>query len=203
MIQSKIVRTEQDVLIGEHVQLEPMTQKHREGLRAAANYEKIWLYMPHKAMNELFDPWFDECLDWMVSGTQITYVVRRKKDQLVIGATAYYDIQKEHKRLSLGYSWYSPDVWGSAVNPEAKYLMLAQAFESWLINRVEIGTDSRNKHSYQAIKKLGAVEEGLLRQHMILHGNVVTDTIVFSILAEEWPTVKTQLLQRLESICTA
>ena len=77
--------------------------------------------------------------------------------------------------------------------------MLSQAFEQWSINRVEIGTDSRNVRSYKAIKKLGATEEGLLRQHMILHDNEVTDTILFSILATEWPTIKARLIHRLGS----
>jgi RimJ/RimL family protein N-acetyltransferase len=193
---SKIILTENDILKGRYIQLEPIEEKHREGLRIAANNEDIWLYMPQKAMNDLFDPWFNDCLDAMSTGTQIIYVVRRRNDQVIVGGTAYYDIQLENKRLTLGYSWYAPEVWGSVVNPEAKLLMLTQAFENWGLNRIEIGTDSRNLHSYNAIKKLGATEEGVLRQHMILHDDVVTDTIIFSILTMEWPNIKAQLIQR-------
>lgn len=190
--------SENDILTGNHIQLEPISSKHREGLRNAASHEQIWQYMPHKAINKLFDPWFDDCLNKMNSGEQITYVVRHNKCQTILGATAYYNIQLDNKCLALGYSWSSPDVWGSLVNPESKLLMLNQAFESWSINRIEMGTDSRNKHSYNAIKKLGAKEEGVLRQHMILHDGAITDTIVFSILASEWPDIKIQLIQRLQ-----
>lgn len=186
-----------DILNGRHLQLEPIANHHREHLATAANYEQIWHYMPQKATEGFFDSWFDSCVAKMHTGEQITYVVRKKSCQTILGATAYYAIQLENKSLALGYSWYTPKVWGSAVNPEAKLLMLSQAFEDWGINRVELGTDSRNLHSYQAIKKLGATEEGLLRQHMLLHDQVLTDTIVFSILGSEWPTIKTRLIKRI------
>ena len=97
----------------------------------------------------------------------------------------------------MGYSWYTPEAWGSVVNPETKLLMLTQAFEHWFINRIEIGTDPHNTQSWQAIKKLGATQEGILRQHMIRQDNVVTDTVIFSILASEWPDIKTRLNQRI------
>ncbi|MDR3443199.1 MAG: GNAT family protein [Legionella sp.] len=193
----KSLLSEVGVLNGTYIQLEPISKQHHQGLCEAADHEQIWQYMPYKATKKFFDPWFDECLENMHSGEKITYVVRDKASQIILGTTAYYDIQLEHRRLSLGYSWYSPNVWGGNVNPEAKLLMLTQAFECWPIHRIEIGTDSRNTHSYNAIKKLGAKEEGLLRQHMILHGNIITDTVVFSILASEWPEVKIRLTQRL------
>jgi RimJ/RimL family protein N-acetyltransferase len=194
---SNIVISEGDILNASSIQLEPIANHHRDGLCKAANYEQIWQFMPQKATKELFNPWFNSCLDKMATREQITYVVRQKASQTIVGATAYYAIQLEHKSLALGYSWYSPNTWGSTINPEAKLLMLTQAFESWGINRVEIGTDSRNQRSYNAIKKLGATEEGLLRQHMILHNEVLTDTIVFSILRSEWPIVKMKLITRI------
>jgi N-acetyltransferase len=181
------------ILNSQSIQLEPVEPQHREALRHAADHEQIWQYMPQKATREFFDSWFDECLLKMSSGEQITYVVRCKKDQQLKGATAFYDIQLDNKRLTLGYSWYTPETWGTGINTESKLLMLTQAFESWGINRVELGTDSRNLRSYHAIKKLGATEEGLLREHMILHETVTTDTIVFSILLSEWPDIKKKL----------
>jgi RimJ/RimL family protein N-acetyltransferase len=184
-------------LSGVSIQLEPLTNQHREGMRVAANNDDIWTYMPQKAMGDSFNPWFDGCLDKLLHKTQITYAVRCKVDNLILGATAYYDIQLENKRLTLGYSWYTPTVWRSHVNPEVKLLMLTQAFEDWDMNRIEIGTDSRNIHSWQAIKKLGATQEGILRQHMILQDNMVTDTVVFSILAAEWSEIKMRLIERI------
>ncbi|MFJ1269326.1 GNAT family N-acetyltransferase [Legionella lytica] len=194
---AKIIISEPDVLDGTLIQLEPIVIHHREPLSVAADCEQIWQYMPQKATSNLFDPWFNACLDKMQTGEQITYVVRCKISQEIIGATAYYAVQLENKSLSLGYSWYTPSYWGSKVNPEAKLLMLMQAFERWDINRVELGTDSRNSRSYHAIKKLGATEEGLLRQHMILQDKEITDTIVFSILRCEWPAIKKNLINRI------
>jgi N-acetyltransferase len=183
------------VLEGKFIQLEPMIDKHRQGLHVAANHEEIWKYMPYQATQDGFNLWFNDSLNKMSSGTQITYIVRKKLDQRILGATAYYDIQVEHKRLALGYSWYIPEVWGTVINSEAKLLMLEQAFDVFNMNRVELGTDSRNIRSYHAIKKLGATEEGVLRQHMILHDDALTDTILFSILSTEWPTIKVKLNQ--------
>ncbi len=186
-------------LTGDSIQLELISNQHRDGLCHAANHEQIWQYMPQKATKDSFNPWFDECLHKMLSGVQITYVVRNKACQTILGATAYYNIQLNNRCLALGYSWFMPGAWGSTANPESKLLMLMQAFECWNVNRIEIGTDSRNTHSYNAIKKLGATEEGVLRQHMILQDNVITDTIMFSILSIEWPEIKKKLMMRLSS----
>lgn len=193
----KLAITAKGFLVGHHIQLEPIANNHREALQIAADDERIWRYMSHKAMKERFILWFDESLKKMNSGEQFTYVVRNKANQAILGATAFYDIHLQHQRLGLGYTWFIPEVWGSVVNPESKLLMLTQAFECYGVNRVEIGTDSRNIHSYNAIKKLGATEEGRLRQHMILHDGALTDTIVFSIVSPEWIIIKHQLIQRL------
>lgn len=200
LVQLPQLISKHDVLTGSHVQLEPLSAQHRAGLRQAADYEQIWHYMPYNATKDLFDPWFNKCLDIMGSGEQFIYVVRSKRCNSILGATAFYDLELENKRLSLGYSWYSPNVWGSAVNPESKLLMLTLAFEGCSFNRVELGADSRNRHSCNAIKKLGATEEGVLRQHMILHDGAVTDTVVFSILASEWHVIKNRLIKRVQSI---
>lgn len=180
-------------LNGQFIQLELMHEGHRQGLQIAANHKDIWNYMPYQATEDGFDLWFEDSLNKMSLGTQISYVARHKTNQNILGATAYYDIQLEHKRLALGYSWLTPSAWGSLINSESKLLMLEHAFEVWNINRIEIGTDSRNQRSYHAIKKLGAREEGILRQHMILHDQVTTDTILFSILSSEWPEIKVKL----------
>lgn len=149
--------------------------------------------MPFKAHGKHFDDWFNQRLEQMDCGGELVYVVRRKRDQLILGATAYYDIHFEHQRLSLGFTWFAPYVWGTGVNHECKLLMLRQAFEEWNINRVEIGADPRNSRSVHAITKLGATKEGILRQHMRSHTGVLTDTIVFSILAPEWAKIKMEL----------
>src|SRR5581483_12426 len=99
--------------------------------------------------------------------------------------------------LSIGYTWFTPDTWGSFINPECKYLLLKNAFEKLNVNRIDFMTDSRNIRARAALKKLGAVEEGLLRYHTILEDGFVRDTAVFSIIKSDWPLVKSQLEQRL------
>jgi RimJ/RimL family protein N-acetyltransferase len=181
------------MLEGDLLQLEPLEEKHQEGLKDAANHEEIWQYMPLKGNGEHFHGWFTRSLEQMRTSEEITYVVRSKNDHRILGATAYYDIYFSHQRLSLGYTWYTPEVWGSGVNRECKLIMLQQAFADWGINRVELGADPRNIRSVQAIRKLGAEKEGLLRQHMRSQEGMLTDTLVFSILAQEWPGIKMKL----------
>lgn len=185
-------------LTGNVITLEPINLAHENQLRIAVNDERIWTYMPINAAQH-FDMWFDDCLQKMNDGSQLTYAIRYKQDNTIIGSTSYYDIQEQHKRLTLGYSWYKPNFWRTKVNPECKLLILKQAFENWDMQRIEIGTDARNTHSYHAIKKLGAKQEGILRNHMILHDGAITDTILFSIIASEWQEVKEKLQSRLQA----
>ncbi|CEG58109.1 GNAT family N-acetyltransferase [Legionella fallonii] len=184
-------------LIGKEIQLEPLEKDHYEFLRYAANDERIWIYMPMKAYGDFFDNWFSETLVKQENGTQITYVVRRLLDQRIVGSSAYYDIELCHKRLEVGYSWFTPAVWGSRVNHESLWLLFQQAFEQWQVNRIQVAADPKNKRSYNTLKKLGAKEEGFLRQHMIHHHGLITDTVIFSILANEWLTVKEKLWNRM------
>jgi RimJ/RimL family protein N-acetyltransferase len=185
------------IIIGEHIQLEPLRGEHAEPLRHIANDEKIWAYMPSKAFGIFFDGWFEECMQQHADQTKLTYVVRRLSDNLIIGSRAYYEISHQHQRLEIGYGWFTPSVWGTTYNHESLFLLFKNAFEQWKFNRIQIGTDPCNKRSYNTLKKLGAAEEGLIRQHMIHHNGLITDTVMFSILASEWPAVKTKLWTRL------
>lgn len=186
-----------NTLIGKTIQLEPLTPDHHDPLRHAANHERIWSYMPTKAYGDYFDDWFQDCLTKHENRTQITYAIRRLTDNIIIGSRAYYDIDLNHKRLEVGYGWFMPSVWGTCFNHESLWLLFQNAFEQWHFNRIQIATDPRNKRSYNTLKKLGAVEEGILRQHMIHHNGLITDTVVFSILAHEWPKIKDTLWNRL------
>lgn len=183
------------LLKGNCIQLEPLNESHRAGLAKAADYEAIWQYMPHKAYGSYFTAWFDNSLAQIALNKELIYVVRSSTEQRLLGATAYYDLHLEHLRLSLGYTWYVPDAWGSGINSECKLLMLGQAFDDWGMSRVEIGADPCNTRSVKAIEKLGAIKEGTLRQHMKSHHGLLTDTVVYSILAREWPELKRRLSQ--------
>jgi len=182
-------------LTGSLVQLEPIKESHENELYAAAQDESIWTYNGSNAYGERFYRWFNKAI---TAPTHLPFIVRRISDQKIIGSTRYYDINSENHRLTIGYTWYIPEVWGSAVNPECKLLLLKYAFEEAQVNRVQFSTDSRNSRSRAAIKKLGAIEEGVLRQHMVLEDGFVRDTVVFSIIKPDWEQVKAGLQARLK-----
>ena len=183
-------------LTGRFIALAPLEQRHHEPLIAAAADPETWRYIPMDMEKGFASrlPWF---VAEMAKGTQLTFVVRRLADGAIVGSTSYLALAPENARVEIGSTWYTADARGGAVNPEAKYLLLRNAFASGY-NRVEFKTDSKNVRSRAALRKLGATEEGALRGHMwVPQGGYFRDSVYFSILAEEWPRVKTQLDERL------
>lgn len=186
------------VLTTTHVQLETLTEKHRRELYGAAQDHTIWRYTLTTAFGTQFNEWFDKALHALMKGEQLPFIVRRLEDGKLVGSTRYYLINYIHKHLSIGYTWYIPEVWGTYVNPSCKYLLLKYAFENLQMNRVEFMTDTRNERSRAALTKLGATEEGILRQNMIVHHGSIRDSYIFSIIKPEWPTIKENLETRIE-----
>jgi RimJ/RimL family protein N-acetyltransferase len=186
-----------EILKGNGVQLELLNDAHRNELYAVAQDESIWTYNSH---GDRFYRWFDKAVQCLQTKQHLPFAVRRISDKKLIGSTRYYDINSENHRLTIGYTWYIPEVWGSYVNPECKYLLLKYAFEELKTNRVEFVTDSRNSRSRAAIKKMGATEEGILRHHMVLEDGFIRDTVIFSITKPEWPTIKLNLETRLKKL---
>jgi RimJ/RimL family protein N-acetyltransferase len=186
------------ILSGSWLQLEPFTESHRDDLYTVAQDEAIWTYNGAKAFGDRFYRWFDKAMQCLQQQNHLPFVVRRLADQKIIGSTRYYDITAEHHRLAIGYTWYVPEVWGSYVNPECKYLLLQHAFEDLQAHRVEFITDSRHSRSRAALKKVGATEEGVLRAHIVLEDGFIRDSVVFSILNSEWTPIKNKLESRLK-----
>jgi RimJ/RimL family protein N-acetyltransferase len=186
------------VLTGRWVRLEPLAEEHREPLRAAADDERIWVHTLTAARGPEFDRWFDYVLACHAAGRQVPFAVRRLGDQALVGSTSYLDPVPEHCRVEIGSTWYAPAVWRTAVNPECKLLLLAHAFDVLGLNRVSLCTDVRNARSQAAIEKLGAVKEGVLRAHMITQGGRVRDSVMYSIVRDDWPRVKERLTARLD-----
>jgi steroid delta-isomerase-like uncharacterized protein len=184
-------------LTGRWVQLEPLAEIHREGLRRAADDERIWTHMTVVARGPGFEAWFEDALAEQQAGKRVPFVVRRRGDDRLVGSTSFLSPNVRHRRVEIGSTWYSPDVWSSAVNPESKLLLLTHAFEALGMNRVEFVTDVRNERSQAAIARLGAVREGVCRSHMITQGGRVRDSVLFSITGAEWPGVKERLGERL------
>ena len=185
------------VLTGRAAQLEPLDEQHREGLRGAADDERIWTFMLVNGRGPGFDAWMDAAFAQRAAGRQFPFAVRRLADGKLVGSTSFLDLELRHKRVEIGSTWYNPEVWQTAVNPECKLLLLMHAFEVLAVNRVSLVTDVRNERSQAAIAKLGAKREGVLRAHMVTRGGRVRDSVLFSITAAEWPGVKERLAGRL------
>lgn len=185
---------------GRWVRLEALDESHREPLRVSANDERIWVHTLTSGYGAAFDSWFDEALSEHRVGRRIPFAVRRLSDGALIGSTSYLDISPRHKRIEIGATWYDPSVWGSAINPECKLLLLSHAFEVLGMNRVSLLTDALNTRSQSAIARLGAKREGILRSHMITGEGRVRDTIVFSIIASEWSHVRADLESRVTDV---
>lgn len=185
------------VLVGRWVQLEPLEPAHREPLREAADDERIWRHTIEVARGTGFDLWFDLASTEQQAGRRIPFAVRHLADGRIIGSTSYLDVVPQHKRVEIGSTWYAHEFWGTAINPECKLLLLRHAFEVFGVNRVALVTDRLNERSQAAISKLGAVREGLLRNHMVVQEGRLRDSVVFSILENEWPEVRQELEGRL------
>jgi len=182
-------------LAGRFVTLELLSERHHADLIQAAADPNIWTYIPLDMAKGYAArlPWF---VEEMARGKQITYVVRRLADGAIIGSTSYLAITPQDAKVEIGATWYVAGAQGTAVNPEAKYLLLENAFAAGY-NRVEFKTDSKNARSRAALKKLGAKEEGTLRGHMWMPQGYFRDSVYFSILAAEWPQLKADLEKRL------
>ena len=125
------------------------------------------------------------------------FAVLTKKDNQVVGSTSYLQVVAEHKRTEIGSTWYTSDTQGTKVNPESKYLLLRHAFEDWGAERVQFTTDANNLRSQHAILKLGAKFEGKLRSDRRRRDGSMRDSMVYSIIANEWPTVREGLVARI------
>jgi len=185
-------------LVGQVVRLEPLRPEHAPGLLLAGQTPEIWEHLSVQADNrQALDDYIAAAQQAEAEGREYTFAVIAAASGRVLGSTRYLDVNHAHRTLEIGWTWYVPDTWGTAVNAEAKLLLLRHAFEDWHAIRVSLITDVRNLHSQAAIRKLGASYEGTLRQHRIRRDGSYRDTVVFSIVDGEWPAVEAGLLARL------
>ncbi len=187
-------------LNGKVVCLEPMSELHVPGLTVAGRDKNIWKYMLYAEMTdkESMTAWVRDLLAKQDAGTDLPFVVIHLASGRIAGATRYMEIRLPHRSLEIGGTWYTPEYQRTAVNTECKYLMLKYAFEEMKCIRVQFKTDARNERSICAIERLGALREGVLRNHYILKDGTFRDSVYFSILDREWPGVKTRLEELLQ-----
>ncbi len=182
------------VLEGETVRLVPLSMEHAEGIYEAAQSPDIWPYLPYPIDSlEQARFFIEQGLQLQAQGSDMPFAVIDKATGRVFGSTRYLEILPNNKNLEIGWTWYHPSVWRSRVNTECKYLLLSHAFETLGCIRVQFKTDSRNQRSQNAIARLGAVREGVLRNHRILPDGYIRDSVYFSILDREWADVKARL----------
>ncbi len=185
------------VLEDDILRLEPFTEGHREPLRAVAADPELWRFHAFNQNAATFDRYFDHYLAETTAGRECAFVITDKASGRVAGSSAYLAIHPAHRRLEIGSTWYATAFQGGRANPAAKRLLIGHAIDTLRWNRVEFKLDSRNARSWAAMRKLGAVEEGIHRAHMILPDGHVRDSVWFSITPREWPQVKAGLDRRL------
>ena len=210
-------------LEGQHVRLEPLSTLHEEPLIAAASDGELWnstvTIVPSRATMAAY---IETARRGQAQGRELPFVIIRKTSGDVaasgalarasarapgtramndtgdvVGTTRFYEIEPNDRRVAIGYTWLSLSAQRTAVNTESKLLLLMHAFEQWQCIRVELITDVLNQQSRAAILRLGAKQEGILRNHMIMPGGRIRDSVCFSIIREEWPEVKAQLTEKL------
>ena len=189
-------------LIGNVVRLEPLSEDHASELAIAGKDASIWTYMLYGSPIA-----YDSMLSWVRDllarrelGKDLPFAVVHLETGKVVGASRYLEMRPDHKGLEVGGTWYALEFQRTPVNTECKYLLLKYAFESLGCIRVQFKTDLRNIRSQKAIERLGAVKEGILRNHMITPEGVVRDSVYYSILDSEWNIVKKMLEGKLEKI---
>jgi RimJ/RimL family protein N-acetyltransferase len=185
------VKLQPITLEGSSVRLEPLSESHHDALCAVGLDPELWMWIPMQVLDR------DQMMNFIrrelaeqAQGTSIPFATVEHSSGTVIGATRFMNIDVVNKRVEIGSTWIAKPWQRTAINTEAKYLMMRYAFETLGCNRVELKTDALNTKSRNAILRIGAKEEGILRQHMTTWSGRLRDTVYFSVIAPEWPDVK-------------
>jgi RimJ/RimL family protein N-acetyltransferase len=183
--------TTEHLLENNRVRLEPLQEKHYALLLPIAMEKVLWQFTSNTIVSESdFRKYFDTALAERLSGIAYPFAVFDKLNNCYGGCTRYGNIAFAHKRMEIGWTWYAPNLQGSGINKACKSLLLNFGFNNLQLNRIELKTSLLNLKSQAAMLKIGAVKEGILRNHMITESGTVRNTVYFSFIKEEWPQVK-------------
>jgi RimJ/RimL family protein N-acetyltransferase len=199
------------VLRGEFIRLEPLEHRHADSLvEASAGDAELYRWSPVPQSKEAATKYIETALAWREAGKALAFAVVRLSDERVVGSTRFFEIERfawpaGHERHGLatpdvceiGYTWYARTAIRTAVNTEAKLLLLTHAFEAWKVLRVCLHTDVRNQRSRAAMERIGCKFEGILRAHRMAADFIARDSARYSIVAAEWPEVKRGLQRRM------
>lgn len=186
-------------LVGQFAILEPLAREHEEALEDAARDGELWkLWYTSVPVPGTTRAYIEAALEMREHKEALPFVVREKSTGQVVGSTRFLNVEPAHRRLEIGSTWYARRVQRSAINTECKLLLLSHAFEQLHCIAVEFRTHWLNQASRAAIARLGAKQDGVLRNHQIDRDGNLRDTVVFSIIQSEWPTVKRHLHFKLQ-----
>ncbi len=187
------------ILEGAQVRLEPLTLEHHQALCEVGLDPELWQWIPYRATTpDEMRSYIQSALDAQAAGSAQPFATVERATGRVIGSTRYMNIDATNRRREIGSTWIAKPWQRTAINTEAKYLMLRHAFETLGCVRVELKTDALNQTSRNAILRIGAKEEGTLRQHMVTWTGRLRDSVYFSVLDSEWPQVKAELEAKLK-----
>ena len=190
-------------LRGSWVELTPTTQHDAHALRIAIDHDHVWQHLSGGPLPDdaTARHWITDVLDrgWLPWTVRLVRDVGERHAGTVVGWTSYLEIVPSDARLEIGNTSYDPAVWGTVVNPETKLLLLTHAFDTLGMGRVQLKTDIRNVRSQQAIHRLGATYEGVLRRYQRRRDGTGRDTVLFSVVAEDWPGVRARLTDRVSA----
>ena len=187
-------------LQGRHIRLEPLTPDHHGGLCDIGLDPDLWRWIPFqvRSRDEML-AYIRQALQWQTDGTALPFATVEQSSGRVVGCTRYMNIDKPNRHVEIGSTWVGKPWQRTVVNTEAKYLMLRHAFETLGCIRVELKTDALNQRSRNAILRIGAVQEGIFRKHVVCWDGRLRDSVWFSIVDSEWPEVKARLEEKLYS----
>ncbi len=188
------------VLEGRHVRLEPLTQSHHAALTEVGLDPDLWALIPYRVTTpEEMTAYIERALKDQAAGVSLPFATIDRASGKIVGSTRYMNVEPAHRRVEIGATWIARPWQRTAINTEAKYMMLRYAFETLGCIRVELKTDALNRRSRNAIQRIGAMEEGVFRRHIITWSGRVRDSVYFSVVDREWPRVKAALESRLKA----
>jgi RimJ/RimL family protein N-acetyltransferase len=187
-------------LEGRLVALEPLTAEHEQGLWEASRDPALWRWLPvvQPATRDAFRAWLDDALARAEAGLDIPFATVLRSTGAVVGSTRFLALRSQHRSVEIGWTWLAPSAWGTGANAEAKLLQLEDAFERLGCRRVEFKTDALNERARAALEALPARFEGIHRKHMLVRGGESRDSAWYSVLDDEWPAVRENLLARVQ-----
>ncbi len=188
------MKFDQSFLNGRYITLEPLTIAHLEGISSAGKESSIWDYLTFLLDSRSSASAFIRYVSGLPEkGKDQAYAIRLNETEEIVGGSGYWHIDHQHRKLEIGGSWIPPKHQRSAVNTEAKYLMLRNAFDNLGCNRVGFNIDALNEKSLRAVERIGAQREGISRSDMQMRDGRIRDSVIYSIVNSEWPAVASHL----------